>query len=127
MSDQRIYVALAPHDDDGEAEIDLVSYFSEQLGSGPESYGEFARAFDCRPRRDDDRASLVGIEIVEVESDGSTVTIHYDVEFFAYYACKDVDGSYIEDGLVLQGVRDGDHWAFSVHEYPERQAPDEEF
>ncbi len=119
------YVSI-PAPDSIDDEVDLVEYVCEHLGNDSDGWNELLRALDVAPDHDDSRVSFAGVEITDVTVNGNAVTIVYDVEFFAYYGCRDVDGSYVNDALVADGiVRDG-MWVFPVHQYPERQAPNEE-
>src|SRR5471032_2188403 len=93
----------APDLSDDDNEVDLIEYVGEHLGNDSDGWNEFIRALDVAPDHDDSRVSLAGVEITDVSVDGDSVTITYDVEFFAYYGCRDVDGSYVNDALVAEG------------------------
>lgn len=120
--DQHVSIP-APDLSDEDADVDLIEYVTDHLGNDSDGWSELIRALDVEPDHDDGRVHLSGVEITDASVDGNSVAITYDVEFFAYYGCRDVNGSSINDGLIVDGiVRDG-RWVFPVHQYAERQSP----
>jgi hypothetical protein len=86
---------------------------------------ELYPALDLDVEERDMRATLLEVTITSVEIDGSTVTVYYEVEYDAYYGCKDLDsgGSYEEE---MTGEMGNGYISFSRHISPERLAPNEE-
>jgi len=54
-------------------------------------------ALDLDLKDIDDRATLEGWEITNIEIEEDTIWIGYDIEYSAYYGCKDMDHSGIVD------------------------------
>ena len=82
-------------------------------------------ALDLDVRERDMRAELLEVVVASVEIDGDTITVYYEVEYDAYYGCKDMDGGDTYEEVMTGKVVNG-HIVFPRHISPERLAPNEE-
>ena len=90
-----------------------------------EHIDDLYQALDLDVEERDMRAQLLEVAITSVEIDGDTVTVYYEVDYDAYYGCKDLDsgGTYEEE---MTGKVDNGHIIFPRHISTERLAPNEE-
>ena len=108
-----------PKSDDPEDRPDLVAYFQDLTDE------EFGSVLDLEVEELDDRAQVENISVKDVNADGDDVSITYELEFSAYYGCKDMDYS-DTDERVVRGWCEGDHWVFSKHVATPRRYPNDE-
>lgn len=74
-----------------------------------------------------DRGNVDNVEIEEIQFDEKGVTIEYRYEWSVYYGCDDMDKADTEDGLVIEGKREGSKFIFEEFVNPEKRSTFEEF
>lgn len=87
--------------------------------------GAFASVLDLDLSHFDDRATLQGIRITNVEEIDGVLGVSYTVDYHVYHGCKDIDGSG-EWECHVSGVRTSDGWEFEENvPIPKRTTLDE--
>ena len=87
----------------------------------------FWGAMDLDASQFDDRANVDGVTITEVEVDETTVAIHYEYHYSAYYGCRDMDYSDTVEESVIVGTRQGRTISFEKFKPIERRSTVDEF
>lgn len=85
---------------------------------------------DLRPAMDleleDDRAQVDEIGIENFEMSDDSVHIEYEIQYSAYYGCKDINYADV-DQRVVSGRRNGRSFEFNVFVPPPRRSTYEEY
>ncbi len=88
--------------------------------------GDFALALDLDVSCFDDRATLQGIRITDVEEIDGVLGISYTVDYHVFHSCKDIEGNG-ESELHVSGARTAAGWEFDEHVPPTRRTTLDEF
>lgn len=101
------------------AEEDFADYIAN---NSDEYYG----AFDQTANEHDDRSSVDGINVINVELTEDEVHIEYEVDYSAYHGCR--DKNYADtDERELFGTRNGRVITFDKFVFPQKRSTFDEF
>lgn len=87
---------------------------------------EYSDALDKSASEHDDRAEVDEIIVTNVELEEDSVFIYYDVEFSAYYGCRDMNYSDTDEREIC-GTRKGRVFTFEKYIPPPKRTTFEEF
>jgi len=104
----KVLIPIPDDFDDPDAEIDLVAYFQELIGSDLEP------ALDTDVWELDQRAQFIEAEVTGVTAEADGIVVSYDVTFDAYYGCRDQNYAGTVDRHIV-GTRGGDSWVFDKY------------
>jgi hypothetical protein len=106
---------------------EVQSYLEKQLQEDKDGdRGDFALALDLDLSRFDDRATLHGIRITDVEERNGCLGVSYTVDYHVYHGCKDIDGNG-EFEYYVSGVKTSEGWEFEKYIPPDRRSTLDEF
>ena len=86
----------------------------------------FSRALDLDVSHVDRRAEVDGVRITDVDMDGTSIGVSYEVDYSIYNGCKDMDIDDSEDQFVT-GVRSAEGWVFEEFVPPPKRTTVDEF
>jgi len=116
------YVEIPIPEDFEESKEDLCLYFQNECDE--ESNFICALDLECEPQNS--RAVLDKVIVTSVEQFKDQITIEYSIELSQYQPCKDVQGTWDFDRILI-GVRIGNVWKFKIHVSTEERSTYEEF
>lgn len=92
------------------------------LGEEPDAWRE---ALDLEVWQLDPRNNYVHHEVLQIDVQDGRISVQYDVDFYAYFGCRDIDGSG-QDQREIRGRVDNGRVVFETYVQPDQLAPDEE-
>lgn len=87
---------------------------------------DFLDALDMDVSHIDQRAQVDAIRVTDVDINGSSIAVTYDLEYSIYNGCKDMDVQDAEELHVFGELTD-EGWAFDKHVPPPKRTTVDEF
>ena len=87
---------------------------------------DFSSALDMDVSHIDPVAQMDAVRITQVDINGSTIEVQYDVEYSIYKGCRDMNVQDVEELHVFGDLTD-DGWAFDEHIPPPKRTTVDEF
>ena len=108
--------------------VELPDYFSDDEIKDylVSNITDLYEAMDLEVDDSDDRAQLNEVTVTQITLRPDSIDIEFDVEYSAYYGCKDMDYS-DEDSRSIAGYRKGNTFTFDKFIAPPKRTTYEEF
>lgn len=104
--------------DEVQSEDQVREWLAGELGS-------WSDALDLEVWQIDPRANYVGHDILQIDVQDGAVHVHYTVDYYVYFGCRDIDGGDEEHREITGTLEDG-KIVFQTYVQPDPLAPSDE-